>query len=82
MIMAMSPPYIYLSQEFDIQQLLQDNNLHAATTITKPNPYHSCHPVDTIPNRNIPITAHRELESILCTIIVSLNSWLLSTQKT
>jgi len=69
---------IHLSQESDIQQLLQDNNLHTSTTITKPTPYCSGHPVDTIPNVDIPQSQRTDIETQLRAIIGSLN-WL-STQ--
>jgi deoxyuridine 5'-triphosphate nucleotidohydrolase len=69
---------IHMSQEADIHQLLQDNNLHTPTTLTKPTPYRSGHPVDTIPNINMPISARMEIESKLRAIIGSCN-WL-STQ--
>jgi hypothetical protein len=69
---------MHLSQESDIQQLLQDNNLHTATTITKPTPYCSGHPVDTIPNVLLPLQELIKLEAKLHPIVGSLN-WL-STQ--
>ena len=69
---------IHLSQEADIQQLLQDNNLHTTSTITKPTPYRSGHPVDAIPNIAIPPEHRLQLEAKLRTIIGSLN-WI-STQ--
>jgi Reverse transcriptase (RNA-dependent DNA polymerase). len=69
---------IHLSQEADINQLLEDNNLHGTTTITKPTPYRSGHPVDTIPHVDMSPTERIELESKLRTIIGSLN-WI-STQ--
>jgi len=69
---------IHLNQESDIQQLLQEHNLHTSTTLTKPTPYRSGHPVDTIPNVDIPHYQRTDIESKLRAIIGSLN-WL-STQ--
>jgi deoxyuridine 5'-triphosphate nucleotidohydrolase len=66
---------LHLSQEADVHQLLEDNNLHTPTTIIKPTPYRSGHPVDTVPNINMPISARIELESKLRKILGSLN-WL------
>lgn len=66
---------IHVSQEADIHQLLQDNNLHTSTTITKPTPYRSGHPVDSIPNVHMSPTDRSVLEAKLRTIIGSLN-WL------
>jgi hypothetical protein len=64
---------IHLSQEADVQQLLEENNLHTATTIIKPTPYRSGHPVDTIPNVNLPVEIRMELESKLRKILGFLN---------
>jgi deoxyuridine 5''-triphosphate nucleotidohydrolase (dut) len=69
---------IHLSQEADIQQLLQDNNLHTATTITKPTPYRSGHPVDAVPHVDMSPSQRHEIETKLRAIIGSLN-WI-STQ--
>ena len=71
---------IHLSQEADIQQLLQDNNLHTATTLIKPTPYRSGHPVDTVPNIEMPITHRIDLETKLRAIIGSLN-WISSQTR-
>jgi Reverse transcriptase (RNA-dependent DNA polymerase). len=69
---------IHLSQSADIHQLLEENNLHTASTITKPTPYRSGHPVDAIPNVAVLPSKQLELETKLRTIIGSLN-WI-STQ--
>jgi Reverse transcriptase (RNA-dependent DNA polymerase). len=69
---------IHLSQESDINQLLEENNLQASTTISKPTPYRSGHPADTIPHIDMPPEKRMELETKLRTIIGSLN-WI-STQ--
>jgi hypothetical protein len=69
---------MHLSQEADIKQLLEDNNLHTATTLTKPTPYRSGHPVDSVPHVDMPHLQRIELESKLRTIVGSLN-WI-STQ--
>lgn len=69
---------IHLSQEADIQQLLQDNNMHTSSTITKPTPYRSGHPVDSVPTADIPPPQRMEIEMKLRAILGSLN-WL-STQ--
>eukprot|EP00557_Chaetoceros_sp_GSL56_P002018 CAMPEP_0176495642 /NCGR_PEP_ID=MMETSP0200_2-20121128/10769_1 /TAXON_ID=947934 /ORGANISM="Chaetoceros sp., Strain GSL56" /LENGTH=849 /DNA_ID=CAMNT_0017893541 /DNA_START=929 /DNA_END=3474 /DNA_ORIENTATION=+ len=67
---------LHMSQEADIHQLLQDNNLHTATAIIKPTPYRSGHhPVDSIPNVHMSPTDRLTLESKLRTVIGSLN-WL------
>eukprot|EP00557_Chaetoceros_sp_GSL56_P012122 CAMPEP_0176484562 /NCGR_PEP_ID=MMETSP0200_2-20121128/4523_1 /TAXON_ID=947934 /ORGANISM="Chaetoceros sp., Strain GSL56" /LENGTH=448 /DNA_ID=CAMNT_0017881049 /DNA_START=464 /DNA_END=1808 /DNA_ORIENTATION=- len=68
----------HLSQEADIHQLLYDHNLHTPSTITKPTPYRSGHPVDSIPTIALLPERRIELETKLRTIIGSLN-WI-STQ--
>jgi Reverse transcriptase (RNA-dependent DNA polymerase). len=70
--------HIHMSQEADINQLLDDNNLNSPSSISKPTPYRSGHPVDTIPNIDIPQQQRMDLETKLRTIIGSLN-WI-STQ--
>jgi hypothetical protein len=68
-----------LSQELDVHQPFQDNNLHTLNTITKPTPYYSGHPVvDSIPHTELPPEQCMDIEMKLQTILGSLN-WL-STQ--
>jgi Reverse transcriptase (RNA-dependent DNA polymerase). len=69
---------IHLSQEADVHQLLQDNNMHTSTTITKPTPYRSGHPVDSVPHAHITAQQRMDIEMKLQAILGSLN-WL-STQ--
>jgi Reverse transcriptase (RNA-dependent DNA polymerase). len=69
---------IHLSQEADVYQLLQDTKMHTSTTVTKPTPYQSGHPVDSVPHADISSQQRIEIETQLCTILGSLN-WL-STQ--
>jgi hypothetical protein len=56
---------IHMSQEADVNQLLHDNNLHTPTTIIKPTPYRSGHPVNAIPHALIPPDDRMALESKL-----------------
>jgi len=69
---------IHLSQEADVKQLLDENNLNSPSTIIKPTPYRSGHPVDSIPSVDMPHPQRIELESKLRAIVGSLN-WI-STQ--
>ena len=63
----------FMNQPSDIRDLITKAGLDDPSTITKPTPYHSGHPVDSVPNIPSPPLKQQELNKKLQELVGSLN---------
>ena len=69
---------IFISQPHDTEELIKLAGLESAATCNKPTPYRSGHPVDAVPDLDLPLAQKEKLIHILRKYVGCLN-WL-STQ--
>ena len=70
---------IFINQEASADELLRAAGLDGPSTNSKPTPYRSGHPVDSIPDEDLPLYQKQRLQQLLQKYVGSLN-WL-STQS-